>query len=74
MIVKNVRPELTITGKLLTRAALVPFGCEVVLRYGEREDRSAGELVVPKLPVEAMSDEQGPSGSAESKERIDEQQ
>ena len=45
--VMNVRPELALTGKLLNRTALAPLGCEeVVITYGEREDRSAGELVV----------------------------
>ena len=43
-----------------------------MIRHGERENRSAGELVVPKLPVETMSDEQGPSGSGRRKERDDE--
>ena len=61
--VAKVRPELEITGKLLTRTALAPFGCEeIVIKHGEREDRSAGNLVVPKLPIKTMSDEQRPSG------------
>ena len=61
---------MEISGKLLTRTALAPFGCgEVVIRYGECEDWSAGKLVVPKLPVEMMTDEQGPSGSGKTKER-----
>ena len=71
----NVRPEIAITGKPLTRTALTPFSCEeVVIRYGERGDWSADELVVPKLPVEAMNDEQGPSGSGKSKKRDNEVQ
>ena len=45
-----------------------------MIRYGEREDWSAGKLVVPKLPVEMMTDEQGPSGSGKTKERDDEEQ
>ena len=53
-----------INGKLLTGTALAPFGCEeVVIWYGEREYRSSGELIVPKLPAETMKDEQEPSGS-----------
>ena len=42
-----------------------------MIRHRVREDPSAGELVVPKLPV---SEEQGPSGSGKSKERDDEEQ
>ena len=75
LIVMNWRPELAITGKLLTSTAQAPFGCdEVKRRYGDREDPSAEELVMPKLPVETMSDERGPSGSRKSKERDDEEQ
>ena len=68
-----VRPELAKIGKLLTRIALAPFGCEeVVIKHGEREDRSAGKLVVPKLPVETMSDEQGLSGSGKNERQLKE--
>ena len=75
LIIMNVRPELAINGKLLTRTALALFACEeVVIRYGEREDRPAGELVMPKLSVEAMSYEEGPSGSGKSAQRHDEEQ
>ena len=71
----NVRPELAVTGKLLTRTALAPFGCdEFVIRHRKGENRSAGELVVPKFPVETMSEEQGPPGSGRGKERDDEEQ
>ena len=55
LIVMNWRPELAITGKLLTSTAQAPFGCdEVKRRYGYLEDPSAEELVMPKLPVETM--------------------
>ena len=68
LIIADVRPELVTTGKLLTRTALAPFVCEeVVIRYGEFEDRSAGELIMPKVPNETISDEQGPSGSGRIK-------
>ena len=40
------------------------------MRYGEHEDRSAGELIMPKFPVETMSDEQGPSGSGRVKSEM----
>ena len=64
----NLRPELAITG-----TALTPFGCEeIVIKHGEREYRSAGKLVVPKLPFETMNDSQGLSGSGKN-ERDDEE-
>ena len=66
-----MRPELAITGKLLTRTAQAPFRRqEVLIRYGEREEWSAGKLVVTKLPVEIMSDEQGPSESGREKSEV----
>ena len=69
LIVLNARSELKITGKLLTTTALAPFGYEeVVIRHEEQDDRSAGELVVPKLSTEAMIGEQGPSGSGKNKD------
>ena len=75
LIVMNVRSELAVTGKLLTGTALAPLGCkEVVIRYGEHETRSAGDLVTPKLPVDTMSGEQGPPGSRRSKEQGDAEQ
>ena len=44
-------------GKLLTKTALAPFICEeVVIRYRDREDQSAGVLVVLKLPLENMNE------------------
>ena len=64
LIMTIVRPELAITGELLTRTALAPFGCEeMVIKHVGREDRSAGKLGVPKPPIETRNDEQGPSGS-----------
>ena len=69
LIVTIVRPELAITGELLTRTALAPFGCkEIVIKQGEREDPSAGKLVVPKLPIELRNDEQGLSGSRKNED------
>ena len=70
LIVTTVRLELTITGTLLIRTALAPFGCgEFVIKHGEYEDRSAGKLVVPKLQVKTTNDEQGPSESKKNEER-----
>ena len=59
LIVTNVRPEMTITWKLLTTTALPPFGCEgIMIKHGEYEDRSAGKLVVSRLPIETMNNGQ----------------
>ena len=53
---KNVRPELAITGKLLNRTALAPFGYEEAkIKHGENDDNSAGKLVVPRLSVETTN-------------------
>ena len=70
----SVKPECAISGKLLTRTAIVPIGCEVVkIKHGEKEDRSAGKLVVPEFPVETMNEEQGTSGSGRNEERDDDE-
>ena len=46
LIVMNMKPELAISAKLLTRTALAPFGCEEVkITQGEEDDKSAGRLV-----------------------------
>ena len=72
LIVMSVKPELAISGKLLTRTALAPFGCEEVrIKHGENEDKSAGKLVVPSFPDEKMNEEQGLSGSGRNRERDD---
>ena len=72
LIVVNVKPELVISGKLLTRTALAPFGCEKIkIKYGEEEDKSAGRLVVPKFPDGTRSEEQGPSCSGRNQKRDD---
>ena len=72
LIVMNVKPELLISGKLLTRTALAPFGCEEVkIKQGEEEDKSAGRLVIPKFPDETGSEEQGPSSSGKNQKRDD---
>ena len=65
---------MAIIGKLLTRTALAPFGCEEVkIKHGGNYDRSAGKLVVPKFSVEIMKDEQGSSGLGRNEERDDEE-
>ena len=74
LIVKKKKPELAITVKLLTRSALVPFGCgEVKIKHGENEDRSAGKLVVPKVAGETTNDEQGPSVVTGKNEKRDDE-
>ena len=56
----SVKPELAMSGKLLIRTALAPFGCEEIkIKHGEEEDKSADRLVVPKFPDEMRSEEEG---------------
>ena len=72
LIVMIVKLELLISGKLLTRTALAPFGCEEVkIKQGEEEDKAAGRLVIPKFPDETGSEEQGPSSSGKNQKRDD---
>ena len=72
LIVLNVKSELAISGKLWTRTALAPFGCEEVeMKHGEEEDKSAGRLFIPKFPVGTRSEEKGPSNSARNQKRDD---
>ena len=67
LIVMNVKRELTISGSLLTRTALVPFECnEIKIKHGEEEDKSAGRLALPKFPVGTGSEDQGPSSSGKN--------
>ena len=44
-----------------------------MIKHGEREDQSAGKLVVPKLPIKTMNEEQGTSESGKVDEREDEE-
>ena len=72
LIVMSVKPELAISGKLMTRTALAPFGCEdIKIKHGEEEDKSAGRLVVPKFPDGTRSEEQGHSSSGRNQKRDD---
>ena len=74
LILKSLKPELTVGGTLQTRALLAPFGYEEVkIIYGEEEDLSAGKLVITKFPERARSEEQGPSNSKQKPEADDEQ-
>ena len=74
LIVMNVKRKLTISGSLLRRTALVPFGCEEIkIKHGEEEDKSAGRLAIPKFPVGTGSEEQGPSSSRKNQKRDDEE-
>ena len=56
----------------MTRTALAFFGCEEFkIKQGEKEDKSAGRLVVPKIPEETRSEEQGNSSSGRNQKRDD---
>ena len=60
----SVKPELTVVGTLRTRTFLALFGCEEIkVVHGEEEDRSAGTLIVPKIPEGTDNDKQRPSSS-----------
>ena len=72
LIVTSVKPGLTVGGTLQTRIMLASFGLEEVkVVHGEKEDQSTGRLIVPKLPDETRSQEQGPSKSGKNLERDD---
>ena len=72
LIVMSVKPELALSGKLLTSTALPPFGCEEIkIKHGEEEDKTAGRLNVPKFPDKMRSEEQGPSSSGRDQKRDD---
>ena len=72
LIVMNLKPELTISGKLLTGTALAPLGCEEIeIKHGEEEVKSAGRLVIPKFPDGTGKEEQGPSSSGKNQKRDD---
>ena len=72
LIVMSVKPELAMSGKLLIRTALAPFGCEEIkIKHGEEEDKSADRLVVPKFPDEMRSEEEGSSSSERNQKRDD---
>ena len=64
LILTSVKPELKVGGTLQARTFLAPFGCEEIkVVHGEEEDRSAGTLIIPKLPEGAENEKQGPSSS-----------
>ena len=72
LIVMNEKPELAISGKLLTRTALASFGLdEIKINHGEEEDKSAGRLVIPKFPDGTGTEEQGSSSSGKNQKRDD---
>ena len=72
LIVMSVKPELAKSGKLRTRTALAPFGCEQCkIKHGEEEDKSAGSLLVSKFPDGTRNEEQGPSRSGRNQKRDD---
>ena len=64
LILTSVKSEMKAVGTLQTRTFLAPFGCEEIkVVHGEKQDRSAGTLIIPKLPEGTKNDEQGPSSS-----------
>ena len=72
LILMSVKPELTVGGTLQTRTKLASFGCEEVkVVHGEKEDQSAGRLVVSKFPDGVRDEEQGPSSSGKIQRRDD---
>ena len=51
-------------GTLQTIVFLAPFGCEEIkVVHGEKKDKSAGILIIPKFPEWAETEKQGPSSS-----------
>ena len=46
----------------------------IVIKNGDLEGRSKGKLVMPKLPIETIKYEQGPSRSAKNKGRDEEKE
>ena len=64
LILNSVKQGLTVGGTLQTRTFLAPFGCEEIkVVHGEEEVKSAGILIIPKLPEWAETEKQGPSSS-----------
>ena len=75
LILTSVKPELTVGGSIQTRTLLAPFGYEEVkIVHGEKEDQSAGRLIIPKFQKKARSEEQGPSNSRKKSEGDDGQE
>ena len=67
LILSNVKQELTVGGTLQTRTFLAPFGYdEIKVVHGEEEDKSAGRLIIPKIPEGTKSERQGPSSSRDA--------
>ena len=51
LILTSVKPELKVGGTLQARTFLAPFGCEEIkVVHGDKEDGSAGTLIIPKFP------------------------
>ena len=76
LILTSVKPELTVGGTLQTRTFLAPFGYEEIkVVNGEEEDKSAGRLIIPRLPANhtetSKNEKQGPSNSKDTSEGDD---
>ena len=64
LILNSAKQGLTVGGTLQTRTFLAPFGCEEIkVVHGEEEGKSAGILIIPKIPEWAETEKQGPSSS-----------
>ena len=62
-----MKQELTVGGTLQTRTFLAPFGYEEIkVVHGEKEDKSAGRLIIPKFPEGAKTERQRPSSSRDT--------
>ena len=67
LILTSVKQELTVGGTLQTRTFLAAFGYEEIkVVHGEEEDKSAGRLIIQKLPEGAKTERQGPSNSRDT--------
>ena len=72
LILTSVKPELTVGGTLQTRTFLAPIGSEEIkVVHGEKEDKSAGRLIIPKFPEGVRTEEQGPPNSKDRSEGDD---
>ena len=64
LILTSVKPELTVGGTLQTRTFPAPFDCEEIkVVHGEKEDGSAGTLIIPKFLEGTDTEKQETSSS-----------
>ena len=64
LTLNSVKQGLTVGGTLRTRSFQALFGCEEIkVVHEEEEDKSAGILILLKIPERAETEKQGPSSS-----------